>query len=242
MLLWALRLACPPHPPTAGHHPQLSGGALLLPAAGKGKPLKRQRSAQKKEAEDGEEEGGAEKGALCAAPAVPALRACFAVKAWLPTGQAVRCKWREGSTPVKWGLVRFGTLRARCSGRPLPSLPTQCPSPPPCPSRRPALADDNRGAGGIWKWIQRSEIGQEMEWDEEDEEEGAEGEARRREAAAKAKKRKKKGDGEGLLSFCGCRLHSHASCPATLARQWARIRNRGVSLASNEWAVDEAAS
>lgn len=64
MLLSALRLACPPHPPTAGHHPQLSGGALLLPAAGKGKPLKRQRSAQKKEAEDGEEEGGAEKGAL----------------------------------------------------------------------------------------------------------------------------------------------------------------------------------
>lgn len=81
-----------------------------------------------------------------------------------------------------------------------------------------------------------------MEWDEEDEEEGAEGEARRREAAAKAKKRKKKGDGEGLLSFCGCRLHSDASCPATLAGQWARIRNRGVSLASNEWAVDEAAS
>ncbi|PRW44477.1 lysine-specific histone demethylase 1-like protein 3 isoform A [Chlorella sorokiniana] len=57
--------------------------------------------------------------------------------------------------------------------------------------------DDKRGAGGIWRWIQQSEIGQEMDWEEDGD---VEEEARRRDAAAKGKKRKKAKDGDEVAS------------------------------------------
>lgn len=119
-------------------------------------------------------------------PSTPGCCASFAAGAACPLERLADCAVLQPSAPYP--------------SRPTPQHAHCCPT----------SADDKRGAGGIWRWIQKSEIAQEMDWD--DDEEDAEEEARRREAAAKAKKRKKGKDSGEAWATCRGGLTGRAGC------------------------------